>query len=169
MTDQDKPKTFPRMFEGIETFVSKFTTNRLHIKKEGQNVKLKAPDSGKKTNLTSLIGYLVGHYVRFTDADNEARKALEDNPDDFSIYQEAHEKRFKTAMYLSQMIAYAYALNLIEEPLNVKEIDELRKKNAELTHDVVDLRSKLENCEKNYEGLKKLHGMNKRQLGDVSP
>jgi hypothetical protein len=163
MTEQDSNEVFPRTYEGVEAFVSKF--NRIRIKKEGQSIEFKHPFSGRNMSFTELIAILVPEYLRFTDAANLTKKRVESHPDLIPQYEEAHMKRLETAVYLSHMIAYGYAFGLFDEGLD-EEVNELKRSNAELTNQVGDLTRKLETCQENYEGLRKLLG-NDRQVGDV--
>lgn len=164
MANKDEGLTFPRMFEGVEAFVSKF--NRIRIKKEGRSIEYKHPVTGKKMSFTALIAGLVADYVRFTDAANSAKKSMESDPSFVPLYQEADTNRFKAATYLSYLIAYGYASSLFDEGLDEK-VDELTRENAELKSRVADLTVKLEACEKNYEGLRKIL-RDSGQVGGVS-
>jgi hypothetical protein len=172
MTVEDD-EIFPRMYEGIEAFVSKFNSGTLHIKEQGRSLEMKNPLDGKKTNLTTLIGYLVPTYVRFADAVKAVKKEIPSNPEEYvPMYLDACKKRLKTATALSQTIAYAYAFDLIDEGSD-SEFDELRKDNAKLKEDIDDLTRKLEKCQKNYEGLKNRvswdeHKEKKGEVGGVS-
>lgn len=172
MTEEDNTETFPRMYEDIEAFVSKFRSHRLRIKDEGRSVPIKNPITGQKTNLSALIADFVPEYVRLTDAVSSVKKELPTDPDRYGpAYLKANENRLKIAISFSHAIASAYVLNLVDEDSN--ELDGLRRKNEELKARVADLTAKLEACEKNYKGLKKRvswdeHKDKKREVGGVS-
>jgi len=151
----DDEEVLSRTLEGVEAFISKF--QRLRIKKEAQSMPVKNPFDGTRTNVTSLIAYLVSHYERFSSATKKAKRDFQTDPIQFGqLYQEAIMKRDKAAMCLSQMITFAYAYGLIDEGEGLEnKLDELKKNNAELEARIFQLSSDLKKCREDSEAYKR--------------
>jgi chromosome segregation ATPase len=169
---ENLPSMFPRMYEIIETFVTKFTATpqKLRLKEEASQTKIESPD-GEVASIAMVLGHLVSEYVRRSDAMKALEKWYEDHPDgDAALLEVCRSKCQTTANSLLQYIGYAYALNLVDEE-SQKELDELRKNKAELEKRVVQLSRDLKKCRDESEGYKRtvkpLDNKKNPEYGDV--
>ena len=134
------------MYETVETFVEKFLHIPGFIKPEASHLETHNPFTGERTDLSTLVGYVVNEYVKFTDAVNTTRSVLESSPHLADAYERHLMTRLQLATFLSQVIAYLYAHELVDEGVG-KEVQELRIENAKL-------KGELSKCISDYKDLK---------------
>lgn len=143
-----------------DELAEKFRTQRLRILDEEPTRTLlgKIGDflAPKVYNLNSDFGHTVAEYVRFKHVVAGYQRDYDrDRDSDTELLLDATVSNFRTVTdKLNALYYYALGENRVDEGFG-KELDDLRASKEVLTAKIDDLTSKLTECEKNLQGLKK--------------